>query len=61
MDTLIVYTNSPITKPSKFGYIVIQKPIRVLEEEYYKKMYHDKLIQKVIIDSIYIPSCKVSY
>lgn len=60
-DTLFIYTNSPIIQPVDFGYIVERKPIPVLEEGRYEKMYRDKIIQKVIIDSIYIPDCKVSY
>jgi hypothetical protein len=61
MDTLFVYTSAPAVPPTKFGFGVEQKTIKVLEWEHYEKMYKENKIQKVIIDSLYSPDCKVSY
>ena len=61
MDTLFIYASAPAIPPPKFGLVVIQKSIAALEEEQYEKMYKNNEIQKVVIDSIYDPGCKVSY
>jgi hypothetical protein len=61
MDTLFIYTGAPAVPPTKFGFVVVQKPIRALEEEYYEKMYKNNEIKKVIIDSLYDPGCKLTY
>lgn len=60
-DTLFVYTNSEMKRPTTFGLVVVQKPIPQFEDEQFERMYRENKINKVTIDSIYKPGCEVVY
>jgi hypothetical protein len=61
MDTLFIFTNIPVVQPKAFGFPVIQKILEPREVIKFEEMYKKNEVKKLAIDSLYKPTCVVSF